>query len=151
MSEDAIARLQAQALAAREFTHGIGERSYTLRVPTRLEVRECVHARGLASGTPGAMMLPLLRHYLLLQAVVGWSGVRERDVAPGLGSAPLPWSPAAVPLLLDGLPDDADELGRVLLQRADQRDEGIEADAKNSLPASSSPEAPTRAASPALA
>lgn len=151
MADDAIARLEAAALRAREFTHAIGERCYTLRVPTRHEVRECVHARGLGSGKVDAMMLPLLRHYLLLQCIVGWTGVRERDAVQGGESAPLPWSPRAVALLLDELPDEADALGKLLLQRADERDAAVEGDAKNSSPASTPPEpaATARADSPA--
>lgn len=148
--DDAIARLEAAALKAREFTHAIGERSYTLRVPTLREVRECVHARGLGRGAVDAMVLPLLRHYLLLQCLVGWTGVRERDVLPGGESAPLPWSPRAVALLLDQLPDEADALGKLLMERADERAAATEADAKNSSPASMPPgKAPTRADLPA--
>lgn len=144
MSDDTIAGLEAAALKAREFAHAIGERSYTLRVPTRREVRECVHARGLMRGGSDAMMLPLLRHYLLLQAIVGWTGVRENDVVPGADPAPLPCTPRAVALLLDAQPDEAEALGAVLMDRADQREAAAEVDAKNSSPASNSPEA-TRA------
>jgi hypothetical protein len=126
MSDDTIARLQAEALKAREFTHTIGERCYTLRVPTRREVRECVYARGMLRSGSSAMLLPLLRHYLLLQAVVAWTGVRERDAAPGASAAPLPWSPPAVAMVLDAMPDEADALGVVLLERADQREESAE-------------------------
>lgn len=145
MSDDAIARLEAAALKAREFAHQVGERTYTLRVPTRTEVRECVHTHGLGRHGADAMMLPLLRHYLLRQAVVGWTGVRERDLVPGGGSDPLPWSPRAASLLLDSLPDEADALGKLLMERADQRLESVEASAKNSLPASTPPAAPTQA------
>lgn len=146
MADDAIARLEAAALKAREFTHSIDDRSYTLRVPTRHEARQCVHRHGLGSGSGGAMLVPLLKHYLLLQHLVGWTGVRERHLVPQQdGAAPVPWSPRAVALLLDALPDDADALGQALLERADQRDQGIEVDAKNSQPASSVPEAPTQA------
>lgn len=143
MSDD-LARLEAAAIKAREFSHTVGERTYTLRIPTRHEVRECVHANGLARGAD-AMFVPLLRHYLLLQCIVGWQGVRERDII-GAGDAPLPWSPRAVALLLDNLPDEADAMGVLLMQRADKRAEAVEADAKNSSPASSLAEAPTRAA-----
>lgn len=84
---------------------------------------------------------------MLLQGLVGWTGVRESDIVPAAGSAPLPWSPRAVKLLLDSRPDDADALGVVLLEHADQRDEAIEDAAKNSSPASSTAEVPARAES----
>lgn len=145
MSDDAIARLEAAALKAREFTHTIGERCYTLRVPTRREVRECVHTRGLGGAQVSAMLLPLLRHYLLQLQLVGWTGVRESDVLPGGSAAPLPWSPRAVALLLDALPDEAEALGQLLMDRADQRTGAVEAEEKNSSPASSLPEATARA------
>lgn len=145
--DDYLARLEAAAQKAREFDHTIGERTYTLRIPTRTEVRECVHEHGLfsATGGGGAMPVLLLRQYLLRQALVAWTGVRESDVAAGASSAPLPWSARAALLLLDARPDDADALGALLMDRADRRDAAIEADAKNSPPASSSPAAPTRA------
>lgn len=148
---DALAKLEADALKAREFTHTAGERCYTLRTPTRREVRECVHAHGLGRSVGDAMLMPLLRHYLLQQCLVGWTGVRTRDVVPGGAADPLPWSPRAAALLLDNRPDEADELGRLLMEQADQRNEAIEADAKNSPPTSSEPVAPTWAASPGSA
>ena len=139
MSDDAIGRLEAAALKAREFQHKLGAREYTLRIPTRTEVRETVHDCGLGRSSLDAMTLPLLRHYLLLQGVVGWTGVRESDVVPDAGSAPLPWSPRAVALLLDAQPNDAEALGKALLDAADRRDQGIAAAAKNSSPASTEP------------
>lgn len=138
MSDDAIARLEAAALKAREFTHAIGERSYTLRLPTQREMQECMLTRGLDRRV-SAMTLPLLRRYLLQEAIVGWTGVRERDAVPGGDSAPLPWSPRAVALVLDHLSAEAEALGRELLARADQRVAEIEADAKNLPPASIAP------------
>lgn len=143
--DDYLARLEAAAQKAREFDHTIGERTYTLRIPTRTEVRECVHEHALSRAGFDAMTVPLLRTYLLRQALVAWTGVRESDVAAGASSAPLPWSARAAALLLDARPDDADALGALLMDRADRRDAAIEADAKNSPPASSSPAAPTRA------
>ena len=143
MADDAIARLEAAALKAREFTHQIGERSYTLRVPTRTEVQETAHRRGLLQDGYSSVVPKLLNTYLLRAAVVGWTGVRERDVLPGGEGAPLPWSPRAVALLLEARTVDADALGQALDERIAQRDAAIEADAKNSPPASSSPEAAT--------
>jgi hypothetical protein len=68
----------------------------------------------------------------LLDAVVGWEGVRLCDVLPDASAAePLEWSPDAVALYLDARPDDADAMGAELLSRVGQRNAQIEADAKN--------------------
>lgn len=141
MNDDDISRLEAAALKAREFTHQVGERCYTLRVPTRTDVRECVIEHRLDRAGP-LIMPPLLRRYLLEDALVGWTGVRARDVLPTAGSDPLPWSQRAVVLLIDGRPDEADDLGRVLMAEADKRHAAAEADAKNSPPVSPPSEAP---------
>jgi hypothetical protein len=130
---DALADLKARALRAREFTHGIGECQFTLRTPTRTEVREVTRARGLLNFDTDALALPLLRQYLLLSALVGWTGVRVSDVLRAEPAArdPLPWSADAVSLLLDAQPDWADELGGVLLEQLHQRTASVDADAKN--------------------
>lgn len=133
---DALADLQARALKAREFTHVIGERSLTLRTPTRHDVRQTLHTQRLLDGGGSLMALQLLQHALLLRAVVGWTGLRVRDVLPGAeanadDAAPLPWSPEAVALYLDAQPDDADALGAELFARANVRNAAIEEDAKN--------------------
>ena len=130
---DALAELKARALKAREFTHTIGECEFTLRTPTRTEVREVTRARGLMHFDTDALALPLLRYYLLLGALVGWSGVRVLHVLREEPAArdPLPWSPDAVPLLLDAQPNWADALGGVLLEQLHQRAGSVDEDAKN--------------------
>lgn len=147
MSDDAIARLQAAALKAREFTHEVGERTYTLRVPTRTERFQVLHRHGLSTVTGATLWLQMT--YLLQEAIVGWTGVRERDVVPGAGSDPLPWSAPAVALLLDALDDDRDQLGLELDKRIGAREGRLEEDAKNSRPESSGPASPTSADSTA--
>lgn len=129
---DAIDRIKADALTAREFTQTDGERSLTLRAPTRREVRECAHHRQLLANQADALVLPLLQHYLLERAIVGWQGVRVRDLVAGSDdAAPVPWSPAAASLYLDANPDHADAMGAELLSRVRLRGETIEEDAKN--------------------
>lgn len=141
---DAIERLEAAALKAREFEHTIGERTYTVRMPTRTEVRECLHEHGLLKGG-GSPTAPLLFDtYLLRRAVVGWMGVRESDAVPGGDRAPLPWSERAVALVLEARTADADALSAALNARIAARDAAIAEDAKNSLPSSTEP-GPTRA------
>lgn len=128
---DDLADLRARALAAREFTHTVGECTFVLRVPTRTEMRQVAHQHGLLQGGEDAMSLLLLQGHLLRRAVVGWTGVRKRHLAPGAGDDPLPWSAAAVDLWVDANPDEADSLGGVLARRIQQRDERIEADTGN--------------------
>lgn len=125
--------LKARALKAREFSHTIGECEFTLRTPTRTEVREVTRARGLMHFDTDSLALPLLRQYLLLSALVGWTGVRVLHVLPDDLEArdPLPWSGDAVSLLLDAQADWADELGNVLLARLHQRAGSVDEDAKN--------------------
>ena len=111
---DALDRIKADALAAREFTQTAGECSLTLRAPTRREVRECAHQRRLLGNDADALVLPLLKHYLLERAIVGWQGVRVRDLVPGSAdAAPVPWSADAASLYLDSNPEHADEMAAV--------------------------------------
>jgi hypothetical protein len=128
---DALADLKARALKAREFTHTIGECEFTLRTPTRTEVRELTHERGLLREEADAMVLPLLQHYLLLRGIVGWTGVRFHHVLADAGRDPLPWSADSVAMLLDAQPAWSDAMGAALLASTQTRAEGIEADAKN--------------------
>jgi hypothetical protein len=129
---DALDRIKADALAAREFTQTAGECVLTLRAPTRREVRECAHQRRLLSNDADALVLPLLKHYLLERAIVGWQGVRVRDLVPGSAdAAPVPWSADAASLYLDANPEHADEMGTELLARVRVRGDQIEDDAKN--------------------
>ena len=132
MAADSAQELRAAALKAREFTHAIGERVFTLRTPTRHEVRQTLHQHKLLDEGGRVLVLQLLEHHLLLAGLVGWTGVRVRDVLPASGdAAPLPWSADAVELYLDAQPDDADALGSVLFARASARTAALEADANN--------------------
>lgn len=126
-----LADLKARAQRAREFTHTCGDCTFTLRTPTRLEMRQCMHERGLDPAGASPLLPALLQRYLLERFVVGWMGPRESHVVADAGPAPLPWSADAVPLLLDAQPAWADELGTVLLASVSQRAERIEADAGN--------------------
>lgn len=125
------ADIRAAAQRAREFTHAIGERVFTLRAPTRTELRETIRAHGLMSAAGDVMALPLLNHYLLLRGLVGWVGVRLCDLGFSADTAPLPWSADAVAVLLDAQPEWADQMGAALLTRSQQRTAAAEADAKN--------------------
>lgn len=128
---DALAELKAAARKALEFTHEIGECTFTLLTPTRTQVRECLHRHGLQARDGDALLLALLQRHLLQQHLVGWTGVRHLHVLPDAGTAPLPWQPDAVPLLLDAQPDWADALGAALLASMAGRQQRLEADAGN--------------------
>lgn len=128
-----IDSLREQALKAREFQIEHGQCTYTLRTPTRQEVRAAVRAERLDVSEAGASMLAvsLLQDALVRRCLVGWTGVRASHVAPVADSAPLPWSPEAVDLWADANPDAADALGLKLLARINERRDRLEADAKN--------------------
>ena len=126
-----LAELKARAQAARQFTVPIGECVFSLRTPTRLELREALLRHSIDPRDQSALQMAVLQSYLLHGFLVGWTGVRDADVVPDAGTAPLPWSPDAVPLLLDARPDWGDTLGAALMDAVHQRATRIEADAKN--------------------
>lgn len=127
-----LADIKAQARKAREFTHPIGDKAFTILTPTKTELRACVFEHKLfADGAGQALAGQLLMHHLLRSALIGWTGVRESDVLPGAGSAPLPWSADAADAYLDANPDDADALGAAMLAKTRLRNDAIEEDAKN--------------------
>jgi hypothetical protein len=126
-----LAELQQRARKAREFEHAIDDCGFTLRTPTRLELRQCMHERGLNPAEQSGVVLSLLQQYLLERYLIGWKGVRDRHVLPDAGDAPLPWSADAVRLVLDAQPEWADALGARLLASVAERRAGLEADAKN--------------------
>ena len=128
--DDAIARLEAAARKAREFEHSIGERTYTLRVPVPRELFEVAHRRGAATRA-SLLTSALTRRYALEEAIVAWTGVRERDLVDGGASDPVPWSARAVVLLLDRRTADAAALEAELFRRHDERVAAIEADKGN--------------------
>lgn len=129
---DDLADLRARALAGREWRHPAGpEAVLTVRTPTRLEVRRCAHANAVrleSDGDVGAMLLLLL---LARDAIVGWHGVRARDLGGTDDAAPVPFSREAAALWVDANPAHADELALALRDRIAARNAAIEADAKN--------------------
>jgi hypothetical protein len=127
---DSLEHLREAALKAREYEQEIGKCTFRLRIPTRQEVRAAVRAEKLDS-TDGGIVLALLQHTLLRQAIVGWIGVRACHVAPVEDQAPLPWSAEAVELWLEANPDAADKLGASLLSHLNQRTDRLDAEAKN--------------------
>jgi hypothetical protein len=135
----ALADIKARALQARTFKHRIeqGDEAceFTLLTPTMTQAREVMRQHGLHRSEADSLMMPLLRHYLLLNGVTGWSGVRVvhalGDAAGADAQAPLPWSADATEVLLDAQPEWAAELGNVLIDRLNARHNALEQDAKN--------------------
>lgn len=129
---DALQRLEEAARKAREFTYTRGEHVYTLRRPTRTEAIEIAHRRELGATLLQGATAWLWLRYQLEETIVGWLGVRERDISPAGTDAPLPWSRRAVVLLLDAMPDaDFQQLALALQSATDERDQRLEADAGN--------------------
>lgn len=138
MSDDFQA-LKARALKAREFTHTIGEQSFTLRMPTEHEVTQVLHRHRLLAAGFDLTVEKLSRYHLLCSHLLGWTGVRERDLLPRnvrdsadeALAAPLPWSIEAVPLYLDANPVVTRQLGEELMRRTSERDAALEGDKGN--------------------
>lgn len=128
------AELRAKALAARRFEHEEGGWTLTLLTPSRRDAMQLAHERNIRLDdvrvvTSGAA---LLYYALVDRFVVGWSGLRVRDVVAGSDDpTPLPWSPEAVACWIDAHADMALRIGRLLFDRAIDRAESIEAAAKN--------------------
>lgn len=130
MSTD-IADLRRKQLASREFTVTVGAASYTLRLPTQHEKQvQAMRARGTEPDADAAMSALLLR-LLLERAVVGWSGVVASQLVPGAGADVVDFAPDAVPLLLDGDPDTALALTDAFVRRENERNNRVDAAAKN--------------------
>ena len=124
--------LQARAQAAREFTHSVGEITYTLRTPTQHEALLAAHRTGVVGQPAGAAYMVLMRA-VLEAAIVGWQGLRVGHLLPSdaEAAAPLAYDPGAVPVLLDARPADATALADALSERTLQRAAALDADAKN--------------------
>lgn len=127
---DGLEQLREAALKAREYEHEHLKCTFRLRIPTRQEVRAAVRNERLETAD-GGIVLALLQHALLRNAIVGWTGVRSCHVAPVEDQTPLPWSVGAVELWIDSNPDAADILGSGLLSRLNQRTDRLDAEAKN--------------------
>ena len=129
---DAV-ELRAKAQAARRFVETEGEWQLTLQTPTRREIMQLAHERGinLDDDALASSALTLLYYGLVDRYLVGWSGLRESDIVPAAGADPLAWSPETVPLWSDAHPAVAMRIGRMLYDRAIKRAAATEATAKN--------------------
>lgn len=126
-----LADIQRQALAARQFSaqQAQGRVSVTLQLPTRHETQLGLARAG---GSDDTARLLALDRLLLVAGVVAWSGVLIRDVLPEHpNDDPLPFEPAAVPLLLDAQPDWAAAWSAELFARLRTAREKQEAAEKN--------------------
>jgi hypothetical protein len=127
------ADIARRAAAAREFTHEVDGRRFTLRLPTHDEMRISV----LSHGTPGVntdvglAAWERIGRELIERAVVGWSGVRFSDLLPGETDEPLEWAAEGVPLLLDAQPQWCLSLRAALMKGITDRAARIETAQKN--------------------
>lgn len=129
-----LAELKRLSLAARESTHTVGGRSFTLRVPTRHETTVAVRLNSAASGGDEAALYVIARRALLDAAVVGWAGVLVSDLLPAgapEAESAYPHEPGAVPILLDAQPAWAAELSDKLVELLAARNTLQDSAAKN--------------------
>ena len=142
-----LAEIARRQQAAREFTHAVDGAQFTLRTLTAHE-RRCVLMSLVALPAAGEAQPPRelggeelekLTRRITERSIVGWQGVTlahllpdlQADAAEASGAEPVPWSAAAVPLLLDQQPEWEKSLRAALAERSTPREEAIEADAKN--------------------
>lgn len=116
-----------------------GGRSFTLRLPTRHDKHKAmaavapdIFAAETARELTAEEKIDIAR-VLLERAVVGWQGVKLGDLLPdeASGEEPLPWSRAAVPLLLAMHEDWADALQAAFGEAMRRRSAPLEVDEKN--------------------
>lgn len=130
--------IKTRARASRQFTVSLGAphepRTIELHTPTIHEVKIAGLRAGISNAADAAAMAILGRELLLL-AVTGWAGVTCADLADGLkgdsGADGIPWSAAAVPLLLDQNPGWEEQLWSQLVARLAERAQVRESAGKN--------------------
>ncbi len=124
--------IRRRAEAARLFQRTVGGCSFELRRPTKLQTSVAfAEARAASTGAPGAAHVRFQR-LVLLQALVGWSGVLVRHVLAGhAGDEPFAFEPGATEVLLDAQPEWESELLSELLAEVDSHRQVEEAAAGN--------------------
>lgn len=122
--------IKRKALAKREYTAKVGpedaQRTIQMRLPTEHEITLASLRSGIA-GMADAAAVAVLQRALVVQSVVGWSGVLCSDLLPGVeGDHELPFETGAVSELLDAQHEWgqvlADELYTRLAERRKIRD-----------------------------
>lgn len=131
MELDQIERI---ARASREFTDTFEGVTVTMRIPTRHEVRLAI-AQSPAE-TPEARLLKAQRA-MLIDAVVGWSGVQVKHLVPDVPEdGGVDHHRSAVEILLDAQPHWAERWQELLVNRMAERRSVEESAEKKSLSAS---------------
>lgn len=121
-----------KALAARRFQHAAGPATFTLQMPTKLE-SSIAFAQSVGDGRRDAAANLRFQRALVLQAVIGWSGVLVQHVLP---QHPDPaegfeFEPGAAEVLLDAQPEWETELLQALLGRVAAREAAEDSAEKN--------------------
>jgi hypothetical protein len=126
---DYIAR---KAKAAREFEHLVGAVTFRLRAPTKLE-SSIAYADALGDRRRRDAATSLRFHRaLVVQAVVGWSGITVRHVLPEHASDDaFEFEAGAAEVLFDAQPEWEGELLQALMQRISERQAVEDTAAKN--------------------
>lgn len=109
--------IQRKAEAARRFEHVVDGRTFQLRRPTRLETSIAL-AQSAPGGKRDSASGVRFNRAVVEVAVVGWSGVRTRDVLPGHPQdEPFEFEPGAAAVLFDAQPQWEDQLLDALLRQ----------------------------------
>jgi hypothetical protein len=128
-----LAEIKQRALAAREFSVQVaeGSRVIRLRVPTEHEITLATRRAGFHLEMDQTAGMLVLERSLSVLGVVGWSGVKVRDVLPDGSDEDLPWETGATELLLDAQPGWATEIYAALLARLVERKQARDTAEKN--------------------
>jgi hypothetical protein len=125
--------IQRHALAQREVSEEVEPGIFvTLRIPTRHEITVAGLRAGVHRGYDAAS-LSVMQRTLLEQAVVAWTQTVRLShllAAPDADEA-VPYTPGAVPLLLDAQPAWAERLALRLTQGIADRDRSKDSAAGN--------------------
>ena len=123
--------IRRKAAAARQFTHEVGGASFTLRAPTKIESSVLYTRVAVVDGGSDRAAMIRWQRAMLLQAIVGWSGVMLRHVLPDADGSVMAFEPGAAEVLLDAQPDWEESLTAALLDHLAKRRAVEDTAAKN--------------------
>jgi hypothetical protein len=135
-----IEQLKQRLASAARFAVEDGARRYELQMPDEFQQRQITRRHTTGMGETRRVDEPATQRDLVLLALIGWSGMRWKDADPTLegedGAAEMPFGPEAAALLIAQDFTIADRIAIEIYRRIADHNALLEADAKNSVRAS---------------